>query len=81
MFVRLNGPQSGPGTAGRWSDAATAEYGDLLDVIRESCGLTQFRDVADEARRFLSLPRAEPCRTPKPVRPPVPPDRRKRRSG
>ena len=60
MYVRLSGPESGPGAAGRWSDAAWAEHGDLLDVIRESCGLTEFREVAEEARRFLSLPRAEP---------------------
>jgi hypothetical protein len=72
MFVRLSGPESGPGAAGHWTDAASAEYGDLLDVIRESCGLVDFRDVVDEARRFLSLPRAEPRRTPKPVRTPVP---------
>jgi len=71
-FVRLSGPQSGPGAVGHWTDAASAEYGDLLDVIRESCGFIDFRDVADEARRFLSLPRAEPRRTPKPVRTPVP---------
>ena len=42
------------------STRRSAEYGDLLDVIRESCGLVEFRDVADEARRFLSLPRPEP---------------------
>jgi hypothetical protein len=72
MFVRLSGPDSGPGAAGHWTDAASAEYGDLLDVIRESCGLVDFRDVAEEARRFLSLPRAEPHQTPKPVRTPVP---------
>ena len=60
MFVRLKGPESGKGAAGKWTDAATGEHGDLLDVIRESCGLTEFRDVADEARRFLSLPRPEP---------------------
>jgi hypothetical protein len=72
MFVRLNGPESGPGAAGHWTDAANGEHGDLLDVIRESCGFIHFRDVADEARRFLSLPRAEPCRTSKPVRTPVP---------
>ena len=60
MFVRLSGPDSGPGAAGRWTDAASAEHGDLLDVIRESCGLVEFREVAQEARRFLSLPRAEP---------------------
>ncbi|MBC7138609.1 MAG: toprim domain-containing protein [Defluviimonas sp.] len=69
MFVRLSGPDSGPGAAGRWTDAASAEYGDLLDVIRESCGLTQFREVAEEARRFLALPRAEPPYEPKPLVP------------
>src|SRR5258708_29184689 len=72
MYVRLNGPESGPGAAGHWADGATSEYGDLLDVIRESCGFIEFRDVADEARRFLSLPRAEPRRTRKPVGTPVP---------
>ena len=65
MFVRLSGPESGPGAAGHWTDAASSEHGDLLDVIRESCGFIDFRDVADEARRFLSLPRVEPRRSPK----------------
>ena len=60
MFVRLIGPEFGKGAAGKWTDAATGEHGDLLDVIRESCGLVDFKDVADEARRFLSLPRPEP---------------------
>ncbi|MFB9264052.1 toprim domain-containing protein [Bradyrhizobium erythrophlei] len=55
MFVRLKESSKGP--AGKWTDAATGEYGDLLDVIRESCGLLDFRDVADEARRFLKLSR------------------------
>ncbi|GAN78987.1 DUF7146 domain-containing protein [Acidocella aminolytica] len=27
----------------------------MLDLIRENCGLTDFRDVAEEARRFLGL--------------------------
>ena len=72
MYVRLSGPDSGPGAAGHWTDAASAEYGDLLDVIRESCGFIDFRDVADEARRFLSLPRAEPRRAPTSVRTSVP---------
>ena len=58
MFVRLKESPKGP--AGKWTDAATGEHGDLLDVIRESCGLIDFHDVADEARRFLSLPRIEP---------------------
>jgi Toprim domain len=69
MFVRLSGPDSGSGAAGRWTDAASAEHGDLLDVIRESCGLGEFREVADEARRFLSLPRAEPPAAPRPPTP------------
>ncbi len=60
MFVRLTGPDSGPGAAGHWTDAASAEHGDLLDVIRESRGLLDFREVASEARRFLSMPRPEP---------------------
>jgi hypothetical protein len=59
MFVRLKGPESGKGAAGKFTDAASGEHGDLLDVIRESCGLVNFHDVADEARRFLSLPRSE----------------------
>ena len=29
-------------------------------MIRESCGLVDFKDVADEARSFLSLPRPVP---------------------
>lgn len=58
MFVRLNASAKGP--AGKWTDAATGEHGDLLDIIRESCGLLDFRDVADEARRFLGLPRPDP---------------------
>jgi hypothetical protein len=58
MFVRLH--QSPKGPAGKWTDAATGEHGDLLDVIRESLGLRDFRAVAEEARRFLNLPRSEP---------------------
>lgn len=66
MFVRLTGPESGKGAAGKFTDAATGEHGDLLDVIRESCGLIDFKDVAEEARSFLSLPRPEPDPAPKP---------------
>ena len=56
LYVRLTGPR-----AGRWADGATAEYGDLLDLVRETCGLVDFRDVADEARRFLNEPRPAPA--------------------
>lgn len=58
MYVRLKDTPKGP--AGKWTDAATGEHGDLLDVIRESCGLLDFKDVTDEARTFLSMPPPEP---------------------
>ncbi|MBB2199726.1 MAG: toprim domain-containing protein [Gluconacetobacter sp.] len=58
LFVRLH--DTANGRAGKWMDAQSAEHGDLLDVIRESLGLVDFRDVADEARAFLSLPRPDP---------------------
>jgi len=31
LYVRLSGPDYGPGAAGKWTDAATGEHGDLLD--------------------------------------------------
>lgn len=60
MFVRLKGPAAGKGAAGKWQDPAEGSHGDLLDVIRESLGLSDFPDVLEEARRFLSLPRQDP---------------------
>jgi len=79
MFVRLKGAESGKGAAGKWTDAATGEHGDLLDVIRESCGLIDFKDVADVARSFLSLPRPEPePGRPRSHAPSAPPDRQRR---
>ncbi|MGA0562081.1 DUF7146 domain-containing protein [Ancylobacter sp. VNQ12] len=71
LFVRLHASAKGP--AGKWTDAATGEHGDLLDVIRGSLGLLDFADVAEEARTFLNLPHPEPepaaprrCVTPAP---------------
>jgi hypothetical protein len=60
LFVRLTGPESGKGAAGKWTDAATGEHGDLLDLIAANRRLDQLRDVLDEARSFLRLPRPEP---------------------
>ncbi|MBZ9857487.1 toprim domain-containing protein [Mesorhizobium sp. CA13] len=71
MFVRLEDSPKGP--AGKWVDAATGEHGDLLDVIRESCGLLRFKEIADEARAFLSMPLPGP--TPAAIRQPAPPHR------
>lgn len=59
LYVRLRGPESGRGAAGKWTDAATGEHGDLLDLIASNQRLTGLRDTLDEARRFLSLPRPE----------------------
>jgi hypothetical protein len=55
LYVRIVGPLSGNGAAGKWTDSATSEHGDLLDLIAASCQLADHRDVLDEARRFLSL--------------------------
>lgn len=60
LFVRLTGPESGTGAAGKWTDAATGEHGDLLDLIAANRRLVSLRDVLDEARSFLRLPRPEP---------------------
>lgn len=59
LYVRLHGGLDGRGRAGKWTDGATGQHGDLLDIIRESLGLLDFRDVADEARSFLALPHPE----------------------
>lgn len=59
LFVRLTGSTSGKGAAGKWTDAASAEHGDLLDLIAANQGLTSLADTLDEARRFLAMPRVE----------------------
>ena len=48
LFVRLKGPDSGKGAAGKWTDAATGEHGDLLDLIALNRGLDR---AARRARR------------------------------
>src|ERR1700730_8990449 len=60
LFVRLSGPDHGKGAAGKWTDAATGEHGDLLDLIALNRGLDRLRDALDEARTFLSRPRDPP---------------------
>jgi hypothetical protein len=70
LYIRLTGPESGKGAAGKWTDAATGEHGDLLDLIAANRRLTDLTDVLAEARRFLSLPSPEPI-TGEPL-PPVP---------
>jgi hypothetical protein len=61
LFVRLRGPEAGPGAAGHWTDAATGEHGDLLDLIRLNRNLPQLTEAFDEARAFLALPKPAPA--------------------
>jgi hypothetical protein len=58
MYVRLTGPSAGSGAAGKWTDAATGEHGDLLDVIATTCNLDSFAETLHEACRFLALPKS-----------------------
>ena len=54
LYVRLVDMEKG--VAGKWTDAATGQHGDLLDIIALNQGHYQLRDTLDEAHRFLSLP-------------------------
>jgi hypothetical protein len=56
LYVRLSGPDSGPGAAGKWTDAATGEHGDLLDLIARNRDLPCLADAIAEAHSFLALP-------------------------
>src|SRR5262245_7660696 len=61
LYVRLTGSR-----AGKWCDAATAEHGDLLDLIALTRKLPSLKQALAEARQFLDgavelpAPRAEP---------------------
>ena len=52
LFVRL----TGPGVSGNWTDAATGQHGDLIDLIRRRTGAPTLRAALIEARSFLALP-------------------------
>ncbi len=56
LFVRL----APPGIPGKWTDAATNEHGDLLDLIRLHTGGASPRHAMEEALAFLALPSADP---------------------
>ncbi len=58
MYIRLFGPEAGKGAAGKWTDAATTEHGDLLDIIAKQNSLSHFPEIAAEALRFLGSPEA-----------------------
>ncbi|MGD0104320.1 MAG: toprim domain-containing protein [Rhodopila sp.] len=68
LYVCLSGSSAGRGAAGNWTDSATGQHGDLLDLIRLNRGFDSLRATLDEARTFLRLPRA----TPQSHQPPAP---------
>ncbi len=69
LYVRLV-DGDGRRTAGKWTDAATGDHGDLLDIIAACCAHTNLAETLAEARRFLSLPQSDAgTQGPRPRRP------------
>ncbi|HZU88393.1 MAG TPA: toprim domain-containing protein [Stellaceae bacterium] len=69
LYVRLTGPDYGPGASGHWTDAANGEHGELLHLIALNRGLGSVAKAMAEARSFLALPHpAAPTGRPPPAR-------------
>ena len=60
LFVRL----APPGVPGKWTDSATGEHGDLLDLVRIASGAGSLRAALAEARAFLAMPPVPASETP-----------------
>lgn len=56
LYVRLKADTATPGQPGKWTDAATGEHGDLIDLIRINRHLPTLTEALTEARDFLALP-------------------------
>lgn len=56
LYVLLSTAGDTRAQVGKWTDAASGEHGDLLDMIAASCGHGSMRETLAEARRFLRLP-------------------------
>lgn len=69
LYVRLVASPDGRGAAGKWTDAATGDHGDLLDIIAIAQGTRSMRETLEEARHFLSLLMPDPDPEPKWRRP------------
>ncbi len=52
LFVRL----APPGVPGKWTDSASGEHGDLLDLVRIASGAGSLRAALAEAHAFLASP-------------------------
>lgn len=62
LYVRLT--HSADRRAGKWTDAATGEHGDLLDLLTRQNSHGDPRGALLEARRFLALPSECPAKSP-----------------
>src|SRR5271166_2781135 len=60
LYVRLSGADAGNRAAGKWTDSATLQHGDLLDLIAAARSLNGIGEALDEARRFLGLAGSAP---------------------
>lgn len=53
LYLRLKSNGSRP--AGKWTDGAAGEHGDLLDIIATAVGADRHADALAEAERFLGV--------------------------
>jgi len=53
LYVRLK--PNGHGAAGKWTDAALGEHGDILDIVASAVGADRHYDALMEAERFLGM--------------------------
>lgn len=54
LYLRLRA--NGSRVAGKWTDGAAGEHGDLLDIIATAIGADRHADALAEAERFLGVP-------------------------
>lgn len=68
LYVRLVDSSDGLRAAGKWTDAANGQHGDLLDIIAITRSTRSMRETLEEARRFLALPPPAPVEGHTPLR-------------
>src|SRR3546814_16603974 len=64
LYLLLSSSGDARGRTGKWTDAASGEHGDLLDVIAARCGHTALRATLATERRSLNMPIPPPTTTP-----------------
>ncbi len=61
LSIRLR--STGNQQAGKWTDYATGEYGDLLDLLQEHLQPISYKDLLEEASKFLGNPISDPIKS------------------